>query len=273
MTDKYLPEKSSGEKTWERILRASMALPGAKVDRSSFLASQLWNYCDEQQVSKAIQCRPASAGISPDLIDKLADSCIRSHVLKASGISFAAGLPGGWAMAGTIPVDVAQFYWHALVLAQKLAYLYGWPDLLEDGEVDEQTELQLTLLVGAMMGAAAANRGLAELAKRFAGQVARRLPRQALTKTAYYPIVKQVGKWIGIAVTKRGFAGGVAKVVPVIGGFASAGVTATMMRPTAKRLKNHLRKLRYALPNPESTEGGRRGSVLKWPEGAPVNLG
>ena len=24
---------------------------------------------------------------------------------------------------------------------------------------------------------------------------------------------------------------------------------------------------------PESTEGGRRGSVLKWPEGAPVNLG
>ena len=28
-----------------------------------------------------------------------------------------------------------------------------------------------------------------------------------------------------------------------------------------------------AAPKPESTEGGRRGSVLKWPEGAPVNLG
>ena len=251
MTAEYLPEKSSGEKTWERILRASMALPGAKVHRTSFLTSQLWNYCDEQQVSKAIQCRPASSDISPDLIDKLADSCIRSHVLKASSISFAAGLPGGWAMAGTIPVDVAQFYWHALVLAQKLAYLYGWPDLLDKGEVDEQTEHQLTLLVGAMMGAAAANRGLAELSKRFAGQVAHRLPRQALTKTAYYPIVKQVGKWIGIAVTKRGFAGVVAKAVPVIGGFISAGVTAAMMRPMAKRLKNHLRKLRYALPNEE----------------------
>ena len=26
-------------------------------------------------------------------------------------------------------------------------------------------------------------------------------------------------------------------------------------------------------PKPESTEGGRRGGVLKWPEGAPVNLG
>ena len=26
-------------------------------------------------------------------------------------------------------------------------------------------------------------------------------------------------------------------------------------------------------PNPESTEGGRRVSVLKWPKGAPLNLG
>ena len=26
-------------------------------------------------------------------------------------------------------------------------------------------------------------------------------------------------------------------------------------------------------PNPESTEGGRLVSILKWPEGAPLNLG
>ena len=27
------------------------------------------------------------------------------------------------------------------------------------------------------------------------------------------------------------------------------------------------------LPKPESTEGGRRVSILKWPEGALLNLG
>ena len=242
------PEESKGEKVWARVLRASLALPGAKVDRRAFLRSQLSPYCNEQQVGEAIGGRPALAGVPNVLIDTLADSCIRSHVLKASGTSFAAGLPGGLAMAATIPADLVQLHWHALVLAQKLAYLYGWPDLLEEGEVDEQTELELTLLVGAMMGAAAAERGLAELAKRFAEQVARRLPRQALTKTVYYPIIKQVGKWIGVGVTKRGFAGGVAKVVPVIGGLVSAGVTAATMRPMGKRLKNHLRKLRYACP-------------------------
>ena len=152
-------------------------------------------------------------------------------------------------MAGTIPADAAQFYWHALVLAQKLTYLYGWPDLLEEGKIDEDTELHLTLLIGAMMGAMTARRGLAELAERFAGQIAHRLPRQALTKTVYYPLVKKVAKWIGIKITKRTFAGGVAKVVPVMGGVLSAGVTAVMMRPMAKRLKNHLRTLRYALPD------------------------
>ncbi len=253
MPDKYLPEKSRGERVWERVLRASLALPGAKVDRASFLTSQLSSYCDEEQIRKAIQFRPAMVGIPSDMIDKLSDSCIRSHILKAASISFAAGLPGGFAMAGTIPADMAQFYWHALVLSQKLAYLYGWPDLLEEGEVDEETELHLTLLIGAMMGAVTAKRGLAELAARFAEQVARRLPRQALTKTVYYPTVKKVAAWIGIKVTKRTFAGGVAKVIPVVGGVVSAGMTAAMMRPMAKRLKNHLRTLRYALPDEHET--------------------
>ena len=152
-------------------------------------------------------------------------------------------------MAATIPADLVQLHWHALMMAQKLAYLYGWPDLLDNGEVDEQTELELTLLFGAMSGVAAAERGLAELAKRLAGEVLRRLPRQALTKTAYYPIAKQVAKWIGISLTKRSFAGGVAKAVPVLGGAVSAGVTAATMRPMGKRLKNHLRKLRYTSPD------------------------
>ena len=242
------PEKSKGEKMWARVLRASLALPGAKVDRRAFLRSQLSPYCNEPQVGEAIGGRPALAGVQSEVIDRLADSCIRSHVLKASGTSFAAGVPGIWAMGVTIPADLVQLNWHALILAQKLAYLYGWPDLLEEGEVDEQTELELTLLFGAMMGAAVAEKGLAELAKRFSGQVVRRLPRQALTKTVYYPIVKQVGKWIGVSVTKRGFAGGAAKVVPVIGGLVSAGLTAAIMRPMGKRLKNHMRELRYARP-------------------------
>ena len=252
-----LPDRSNAERAWTRVLRAVLAMPFSKVDRQTFLRAQLAPYCTEEEVNRAVESRPAQAGIRRELIDTLADSCIKAHVLRASGTSFAAGLPGGLAMAATIPADLLQLHWNAILMAQKLAYLYGWPDLLDKGEVDEQTEVELTLLIGVMTGAAAAERGLAEIARRVSEQVIRRLPRQALTKTAYYPIAKQVAKWIGISLTKRSFAGGVAKAVPLLGGIVSAGVTAATMRPMGKRLKNHLRELGYAhtddeLENPAS---------------------
>ena len=246
MANDSLPEQSTSERVWRKIFQATLALPGAKVNRDEFLWSQLWNRCEASQVREAIDTRPATAGIPIELVDELADACIRGHVVKASSISFLTGIPGGLAMAATIPADIAQFYWHALVLAQKLAYLYGWQDLLKEGEVDEDTEFQLTLLIGTMMGASAARRGLVDLSERLAVQIAHRLPRQPLTKYAVYNLTKRVGTWIGVRITKGTFSRGVAKVIPFIGAAISAGVTATMMLPMAKALKNHLRRLRLA---------------------------
>ena len=245
-SEHHAATETAGARAWDKIMGAALALPKAKVDRNSFLYAQLQNYCDATQVRKAIEDRPANAEISSELIDRLADSCIKQHVLKASAISFATGLPGGWAIAATVPADVAQFYWHAIVLSQKLAYLYGWPDLLKEDMADEETKTRITLLIGVMMGAQAANKIISEVAEQFAREIVRRLPRQALTKTAYYPLIKQVGRWIGINVTKNTFARGVSRVVPIVGGLVSAGITAAMMKPMAKRLKDHLRELRLA---------------------------
>ena len=184
-----------------------------------------------------------------DLIDEIADSVIRSHVVKAAVLSFATGIPGGMFMAAAIPVDVAQFFWHATVVAQKLAYLYGWPDLIDpEVDFDEETEFRIVLLIGAMLGAAQANRLLVEISGRFAGETARRLPRYALTKTAYYPLIKSVLKWVGIKVTKQSFARVLARAVPVVGGVLSAGTTVLVLRPMAGRLKGRLRELSYARP-------------------------
>ena len=68
------------------------------------------------------------------MIDGLADACIWGHYSKAAAVSFLAGIPGGLTLPATIPADLGQYYWHVVQLAQKLAYLYGWPDLLEKGE-------------------------------------------------------------------------------------------------------------------------------------------
>ena len=60
-------------------------------------------------------------------------------------------------MLATIPADMAQFYGHVLALAQKLLYLYGWPDLQNGGKgMDDGTRQILTLFVGVAFGSSQA---------------------------------------------------------------------------------------------------------------------
>ncbi len=231
------------------LIKQVMAQPGVKVDREQFLRDQLKSYCSDEQVSAAVSTSPAQARIPTTKIDRIADSVIRSHVVKAGVGSFAAGIPGGFAMLATIPADTIQFFWHAAKLAQKLAYLYGWPDLLDDGEVDDETELRVLMLLGSMLGVGQANNALNLISKSLAQQVATRVPNQALTKTIYYPALKKALKWIGIKLTKQSFAKGISKLVPVVGGVASAGLTTLTLRPMARRLKKHLRTLEFAKPS------------------------
>ena len=234
------------------LVKQVMAQPGVKVDRETFLRSQLSSYCSGEQVSAAITANPAQARIPITKIDQIADSVIKSHVVKAGIGSFAAGIPGGFAMLATIPADTIQFFWHAVKLAQKLAYLYGWPDMLEDGEIDDETELRVLMLLGSMLGVGQANNALNLISKSLAQQVATQVPKQALTKTIYYPALKKALKWIGIKLTKDTFAKGASKLVPVAGGFVAAGLTTFTLPRMARRLKKHLRKSEFAQPTHET---------------------
>lgn len=152
-------------------------------------------------------------------------------------------------MALAIPLDSAQFVWHAIILAQKLAYLYGWPDLLEDGTPDDETQLYVALLMGSMFGSGNANKVLTAVSKDFALRVVQHLPKQPLTKTIYYPVIKQVLKSVGIKITKKSFASGIAKLIPLISGAIGAAMTTFVLRRMARKLKRHLRKLEYAKPS------------------------
>ena len=87
---------------------------------------------------------------------------------------------------------------------------------------------------------AVANEAIQQLAQNFAKQIVKRLPKYALTKTVIYPIVKQVAKWIGVKLTKESFAKGLGKVVPLLGGVISGGLTYITFRPGAKKLKKTL---------------------------------
>ena len=229
----------SESNSWDKVMNLALSMPMVKVDRNTFLMNEFSMYDNADQLRDK---RPIDL-FDAEAIERAARGVINSHLTKATVTSTAAGIPGGLAMAATMPADIAQYYWHVLVVAQKLGYLYGWPDLLDDkGQITEGTRNVLTLFVGVMFGAQAASKLVGEIAKRVSLQAAKRLPQQALTKTIYYPVIKQVAKWIGVKMTKDTFGKGVGKAIPILGGVLSGAITAFSFKPMAEKLQKHLRE-------------------------------
>lgn len=232
------------------MLDAAARLPGVRIDRAAYLRKALQRHCTDEQIEHAIAESPALAGIPPKVIRELANTSIKFETSKVTTISAAAGIPGGWALVGTVPVDMLQYTGHMLRVAQKLAYIYSWPDLFEgDSEgLDEATESILTLFVGVMFGVNMAQSGVTKVSAMIAAQTARRLPQKALTKGAIYPIVKKVAGMLGVAMTKKTFASGVAKAIPVAGAVFSGGLTLATFLPMSKKLQRHLASLELSKP-------------------------
>ncbi|WRS30465.1 hypothetical protein U6G28_01880 [Actinomycetaceae bacterium MB13-C1-2] len=233
--------------TFTEVLATAARLPGVRVDREAYLSSVLRSHCTEEQVAAAVATNPARAGVSTAVVDRIATDSIRFEAGKATALSAAAGLPGALAMVATIPADMAQYLGHMLRISQKLAYIFGWPELFNDeDEPDDGTQSILTLFLGVMAGVQVANAAVGQLSVMIAEQLARTLPRKALTKGLVYPAVKAVAKILGVKMTKQLFARWVSKAVPVVGAAVSGGVTFATFVPMSNRLKTHLGGLELA---------------------------
>ena len=244
-----------GIELWKKVLTTAMQLPGVKVNRDSFLKKELAIYCTDIQLAELLG--KGTIGVIPiEILDKIASESISYHVKLVTASSTALGIPGGFAMFGTIPGDLAQYYFHVFALAQKLAYIYGYPDLCdENGNFTEDAAEMLTIFVGVMGGVAAANKVIQEIAEQVQKEVLRRLPRYALTKGVLYPLVKQIAKWVGINLTKQSFSRGVSKLVPIVGGIVSGGLTYVTFKPQSKMLKDQLRsKMLLAYENKKQND-------------------
>ncbi len=159
-------------------------------------------------------------------------------------------------MVGTVPADLAQYMGHMLRIAQKLAYIYSWPDLFAQGDedIDEATESMLILFIGVMFGVRIAQGGVARVAGMIAANVAKKLPQKALTKGVIYPTVKKVASYLGVSMTKNLFASGVAKAIPIVGAVLSGSLTLGTFLPMAKRLQKHLASLELTKPGLRNDE-------------------
>ena len=227
--------------SFEMILSKAAQLPLVHIDRLEFLSKQFSKKVEPAQLQTLLLLGAPKAGVPIPVIDEAAKGCIAHETTTVTALSTAAGIPGGLAMIGTIPGDMVQFYGHMLRIAQKLAYLYGWPDMF--AEMDDGTMNLLTLFLGVMFGVQAATGAVTKIAEMLTVNVPKQLVKQALTKGTIYPIVKQVAKQLGVQMTKEIFAKGVGKIIPVVGGVVCGGLTFAMFFPMSNKLKRYLSKI------------------------------
>lgn len=228
----------------EEIVQKAIQIPGVKVDRNKFLAECFSSKTD--LLENIINKGTVGAGITREEINNLANRLIINRTSQSSLASFAAGIPGGLAMAATIPADILQFFGMSLRLAQELSYLYGADDLWKNGQVDdEKVKNQLILYCGVMFGVSGAVSGVRVLSTQVAKTALKKIPQKALTKTFWYPMIKKICSFVGYTLTKKTLASGVSKAIPVIGGVISGTINFASMMPMAKRLNNTLDKATF----------------------------
>lgn len=239
-----IDQNNDGQLTIEDIIIVALKVPGIKINREEFLKKELENNCTTEEIYKAITTTPIQANISSETIEKIAKSVIQYERLCVSGISTALSLPGGIAMAATLPTDIAQFYGYMLRAAQKLLYLYGFPEIdINDSQIlDSATMNTLIICMGVMYGVAGANSALKSMAKALSIGVEKKLINTALTKGTIYPIVKSISKWFNIRMTKEIFAGFFKKSIPVLGGVIGGGITYATFKPCCERLMKTLQE-------------------------------
>jgi len=99
---------------------------------------------------------------------------------------------------------------------------------------------QILIFLGAMYGIPGVNDSIKVIAEAAAQKTSKALANEALTKTEIYPVVKKVAKELRSKIAKRIYVKSASKVVPVVGGAVSGGLTYATFKPNCMRLKRSL---------------------------------
>ena len=223
-------EKTTGVDLYNKVLSLSMQIPNVKVNREEFLYNAFSDFCTEQELEQIIKENPRAV-LNLDLIDTVAENVISTARNKVSIISTLTGIPGNpIASVGLGITDLAQYYGFCINVCQKLAYLYGYPDLMKNGELSPHSLDVIAI------------------------QVAKRIPVMTFGHAAWYMLIKQISKWIGIRMSKQLFAKSISKTIPVLGGLISGGLSYVTFGPMATKLAKKLRIDSKVFVNIQETE-------------------
>lgn len=238
-----IDENGNGKIDLEDVIIKGLKTPGIKINRAEFLAKTLKKRFPQETIDAAIAESPMRANIAQAEINKMANEAINFERTCVSGISAALSAPGGVAMVATVPADLMQYYAYLLRMAQKLLYLYGFPqiDTEETGEkFDDGTMNTLILCFGVMYGVAGANKALLTVAKALGAGLSKKFMQTAVTKGTIYPVLKAILKCFNVKLTKQLASKAINHSLPVLGGVIGGGITFFSFKSCGEKLKKTL---------------------------------
>lgn len=218
-----------------QTITAASQLPFVKVNREEFLRKE---FAGDKYLENIIKDGPQSVFTSQAL-RKRADRVIANATNKTSVASFVTGLPSNPLTAfASGSADVVQYFGFALNLSQQIAYLFGEEELFSGdyNQLPEEARIRIVAYLGIMFGAGGSSALIANVSKMAGKNLGKKVAQQALTKTAWYPLVKKIGSIIGFKITKQSIGKSITKVIPVIGGVISGGLTYMTFKPMGNKL-------------------------------------
>lgn len=247
-----IDENGNGKIDLEDVIIKGLKTPGIKINRAAFLAKTLKKRFPQETIDAAIAESPMRANIAQTEINKMANEAINFERTCVSGISAALSAPGGVAMVATVPADLMQYYAYLLRMAQKLLYLYGFPqiDTEETGEkFDDGTMNTLILCFGVMYGVAGANKALLTVARALGAGLSKKFMQTAVTKGTIYPVLRAILKCFNVKLTKQLASKAINHSLPVIGGVIGGGITFFSFKSCGEKLKKTLRDTYLSNPD------------------------
>ena len=251
-----IDENGNGKIDAEDFVIKAMKVPGIRIKRDEFLRRELTVLCGKEVTQKAIENNPFIAGVTKEQLNKIADNVIKLERNKSAVASVGLGtVPGGVTVQiGTTVVDLTQYHVFMIRVAQKLLYLYGFPQVGEEGKdgsfvIDSGTMNLLLLCVGAMQGLQEAIKGIRWVAQGFAKGLEKSLMKKALTKGVVYPMVKAVLTKLSVSITKDVFCKYIANSIVFVGGLLCGGITFVSLDICCKNFKEVISNT--ALNNPD----------------------
>ena len=233
-------EKVKSLVTPEKVFTYALKVPMVKINRREFLLKNFSKGESHNTIKEILASSPAQAGITKLRLRKVAEESIKYERSWVTAKSAATGLGGSTpvTIAGAVIADLGNNLAHEMRIIQKLAYIYGWPDIFNiDKDMDEESKNIILLFLGVMICVDGASEMLLKVSRYFGKNISKKILQKAISKTAWYPLLKKICALVFVKLTKKALANAVEKGIPLVAVVLSGAMTYNAFSKEANNLR------------------------------------